>query len=45
MFYPLDGGGGGGSGREVGDQVFGESDLDDSGIHSDLVEEEATFKL
>ena len=37
------GGGGsdeGGGGGEVSDQVRGESELDDSGIHSDLVEEE-----
>ena len=39
-----DEGGGGSDGKvveEVGDQVtIGESELDDSGIHSDLVEEE-----
>ena len=35
-----DEGGGGGSDGKVGDQVIGESELDDSGIHSDLVEEE-----
>ena len=35
-----EGGGGGGSDVKVGDQVIGESELDDSGIHSDLLEEE-----